>query len=67
MPGMDGYVLTKKIRTKYSMEILPIIAMSANTFEESRDKAIKVGMNDFVSKPFHLDELVAKILQYTKV
>ena len=66
MPGMDGYVLTKKIRTKYSMEILPIIAMSANTFEESRDKAIKVGMNDFVSKPFHLDELVAKILQYTK-
>jgi two-component system sensor histidine kinase/response regulator len=55
MPEMDGYTLTKKIRKKYSRQLLPIIAISANTFEESRAKAIKAGMNGFVCKPFRLD------------
>ena len=39
--------------------------MSANTLEEGREKALKAGMNSFVSKPFHLDELVETILHVT--
>lgn len=63
MPGIDGYTLTKQIRKKYSKQRLPIIAMSANVAEESRREAIHVGMNNFVGKPFRLDELVTTILQ----
>ncbi|MCX7114628.1 MAG: response regulator [Gammaproteobacteria bacterium] len=67
MPGMDGFTLTKKIRKKYSAQLLPIIAISANIFEESRVSAIKVGMNDFVCKPFRLEELVSTILQVARI
>lgn len=61
MPEMDGYTLTQKIREKYSKKQLAIIAMSANIAIEYKTKAFDVGMNDYVSKPFKLDELVGVI------
>lgn len=62
MPVMNGYETTRKIRSigkKYSM--LPIIALTTATIIEVKDKVYKAGMNDYITKPFHPQELYAKI------
>ena len=51
MPIMDGYSATRKIRSKYSAEELPILAMTANVFQKDIEKVIEVGMQAHVSKP----------------
>lgn len=63
MPNMDGYVATQKIRRMEEKEKanIPIVAMTANAFEEDKQKAFSVGMNEHVAKPIHVDEVV-KIL-----
>lgn len=71
MPIMNGYDTTKKIRTmpdKYLLE-LPVIAMSANAFEEDINLSIQCGMNDHISKPIKpqiLYETIARNLKKRK-
>lgn len=55
MPEMDGLEATKTIR-KLS-EKIPIIAITANAFQKEKDRCLNAGMNDYLSKPFKLDEL----------
>lgn len=60
MPVMDGYVATQNIRqwesdTQHSR--LPIIALTADAFEEDRQRCLAVGMNDFLPKPIAVDVL----------
>jgi len=63
MPEMDGYETTKRIRSlNTSYQNIPIIALSASAMLQIRDKALVIGMNDFVTKPFNPNELYAKIL-----
>ena len=66
MPTIDGYEATKQIRALNSeMSKLPIIAMTANAFEEDRKKALNVGMDEHITKPINLNELkstLARIL-----
>ena len=63
MPEMDGYETTKRIRSSNtSYQNIPIIALSASAMLQIRDKALVIGMNDFVTKPFNPNELYAKIL-----
>lgn len=52
MPVMDGLEATKQIRALPSGANIPIIAMTANAFEEDRQACILAGMNDFLPKPF---------------
>ena len=61
MPEMDGYTATRKIRSlpEFYKAQLPIIAMTANAFQEDRDKALESGMNDFISKPIDITALFA--------
>ncbi len=63
MPEMDGYEATKYIREKIS-DSLPIIAMTANAMIGEKEKCIKAGMNDCISKPFEPKELYEKILRF---
>jgi len=56
MPGMDGFEVLRRLRT---FTQLPVIAMSGN--HNSRDDAIRLGANDFISKPFNGDDLALKI------
>ncbi|MGX5172561.1 ATP-binding protein [Aliikangiella sp. IMCC44653] len=60
MPEMDGYETTRKIRAGeaglYNKDI-PIIAMTANALEDDREKCLRVGMNDYLSKPIEGDAL----------
>jgi len=63
MPEMDGYETTKRIRSSNtSYQNIPIIALSASAMLQIRDKALVIGMNDFVTKPFNPNELYAKML-----
>lgn len=66
MPEMDGYEATQYIRKNLSKE-LPIIAMTANAMVGEKEKCLKAGLNDCISKPFDQKELYAKILEYTRV
>ena len=60
MPIMDGYEATRCIRMLEHPEksSIPIIAMTANAFDEDRRAAFECGMNGFVSKPLDLNELI---------
>ncbi len=63
MPVMDGYEATRKIRQAEGEEKhTPIIAMTAYAMEGDREKCIKAGMDDYISKPVSLD-LVYKVLR----
>lgn len=64
MPVMDGYEATKYIRGFCSKRHIPIIALSANAFEEDRAKSIKVGMDDHVAKPIEIDKLKKTLARF---
>jgi PAS domain S-box-containing protein len=60
MPEMDGLTTTQRIVETYPLETRPyIIAMTANAMEGDRETCLKVGMQDYVSKPINKEELVA--------
>ena len=63
MPIMDGYTATRKIRALDDPALgkLPIIAMTANAFDEDRRNALESGMNGFLSKPIVIDDLVQEL------
>ena len=61
MPEMDGYEATAHIRAQPRWQRLPIIAMTAHAMVQDRERCIAAGMNDFVTKPFNLNELCAKL------
>ena len=60
MPKMDGYTATKEIRTLSSNKKanIPIIAMTANAFEEDKKKAFEAGMNAHIAKPINIDVIL---------
>ena len=63
MPKMDGYTATREIRTlpDNRKANIPIIAMTANAFEEDRRKSYEYGMNGHIIKPISIEE-IAKVL-----
>lgn len=70
MPNKDGYEATRAIRSMSNkkMASIPIIAMTANAFDEDRQKAFEAGMNDHISKPIDANKLATalkKALNFT--
>ena len=66
MPEMDGYQATEEIR---AMDLplareVPIIAMTANVFQEDIERCLAAGMNDHVGKPMDIGKLMAKLKHY---
>ena len=63
MPQMDGYKATRVIRHLPDKDkaCIPIIAMTANAFEEDKRKAIEAGMNDHIAKPIQVDKLLSTL------
>ena len=61
MPNMDGYQATKLIRQFADEEKanIPIVAMTANAFEEDKREAITAGMNGHIAKPIQVDRLLS--------
>ena len=68
MPQMDGYEATVKIRELElaSNRHVPIIALTANAIVGEREKCIVVGMDDFLTKPFNIEEVLAAIRRWSK-
>jgi two-component system, sensor histidine kinase and response regulator len=70
MPEMDGYEATRAIRTRERSPDCPwkghlhIIALTANAMQGDREKCLASGMDDYVSKPVHLDDLTAALRRF---
>lgn len=66
MPVMDGYDATEIIRNLENRQLasIPIIAMTANAFEEDRQNALNAGMDDYLSKPVQNERLFAMLRKY---
>lgn len=62
LPEMDGLQITRRLRTRYSARVLPILMISAHGQQsEVRVQGFEAGANDFLAKPYHLRELIARI------
>lgn len=68
MPVMDGYQATEAIRASANPDAktVPIIAMSANAYEEDVQKCLAIGMNAHLGKPLFKDTLISTIAKYLK-
>ena len=68
MPGMDGLEASRQIRASRlaEAESIPIIAMTANVFQEDIDKCLAAGMNAHLGKPIEINELMKKLKQFLR-
>lgn len=66
MPLMDGFETTRKIREELHLT-MPIVALTANAFKSELEQCIRVGMNDYVTKPFEEDKLMGIIIKLLKL
>jgi len=66
MPNMDGLEATRKIRALPNVsKALPIVALTANAFDDDRNACFDSGMNDFMTKPVSAEELSEKVKDWT--
>ena len=63
MPKMNGFIATREIRTLSDNKKanIPIIAMTANAFEEDKKRAFECGMNGFIAKPINIKTLMSTL------
>ena len=69
MPEISGFDATQIIRSQNSSvnnKTIPIIALTADAFIETKKKVLEAGMNDFVTKPIDQEELYSKIIKQIK-
>ena len=68
LPEMDGYEITgviRKIEKENNTENpVPIVALTANTYDNDKEKCFNAGMNDYISKPFNARQLIEMIEKY---
>ncbi|HHT9107032.1 MAG TPA: HD domain-containing phosphohydrolase [Candidatus Wunengus sp. YC63] len=67
MPGMDGFEVTRKIRSTPPYSDLPVVMVTALTSKEDRVRAVEVGANDFISKPVDKTELTVRTVSLLKM
>lgn len=67
MPNMNGYQATERIRElPDERREIPIIAMTANAFEEDKQHAFAAGMNGHIAKPIDVAKLIEKLTEFLK-
>lgn len=65
IPRMNGYLVAEALKQDDSTKNIPIIMMSARAQMDDIKKALELGVEDYLVKPFSPDELIKKIKQYT--
>ncbi len=66
MPVMNGYTATAEIRETLTGKNVPIIAMTANALSGDKEQSIKFGMNDHITKPININELIGVLSFWSK-
>jgi adenylate cyclase len=66
MPGIDGYEVCRRIRSEPATAFLPVVMITASGDQE-KTRAIEAGADDFVSKPFHQGELLARVASLARI
>src|ERR1041385_4088747 len=61
MPRLDGWSLVRKLRLEPRIATLPVIFLTALTDDDDRVKAFRLGADDYVNKPFKLNDLVSRV------
>jgi DNA-binding response OmpR family regulator len=61
MPGMDGYAVCKEMRADTLLENVPILFLTAKTKDEDKIAGLSAGADDYLGKPFNVDELLLRI------
>lgn len=64
LPDMSGFALVSLFKHNKSTQNIPIIAISALIRKQERDRALEVGCDDYLNKPYFIDELDRKIRQF---
>lgn len=60
MPEMDGFGLLENLKTNPSTDHIPVILLTAKTMMDSKLQGLKIGADDYMTKPFNVDELVLR-------
>ena len=64
MPNIDGLEATRRIRALPERQRVPIIAMTANAYDEDRARCLQAGMSDFITKPVYPETLYASVVHW---
>jgi CheY-like chemotaxis protein len=64
MPNVDGLEATRQIRGLFAYHHTPIIAMTANAFNEDKERCSAAGMSDFLGKPFNPEDMFGVLLKW---
>ncbi len=61
LPGMDGYTITKKIKSDPQTKNIPVIAVTARALKGDRQKALQAGCDEYMSKPIDTRKIVTMV------
>lgn len=66
MPGMDGLSATERLRAMPELDMVPIIALTANVREGDREMTIEAGCDGYIGKPIDVDEFPEQVMNYLR-
>jgi len=66
MPRMDGFEFARNVRADEATRAIPIIMITSRTADKHRNRALELGVNEYMGKPYQEDQLLALIKRYTK-
>jgi DNA-binding response OmpR family regulator len=67
MPGMDGFTLTRRIRSNANLSYIPILLLTAMQDDKARNTGLEAGADDFLNKPISRVELTARVRSYIRL
>ncbi|MNL71181.1 hypothetical protein D3C87_1962960 [compost metagenome] len=66
MPRMDGFEVATQVRRDPRLQAVPIIMITSRTGEKHRDRAMAIGVNDYLGKPYQESVLLESIARWSK-